>query len=362
MALDLLGSLFKQDAAKQQKSDDTAVIGVDIGSSAIKIVQLHTKKGTATLDTYGELQLGPYEGVEIGRQTHLRVDKLTEAFVDILREAAASAHTIAVAISYNASFNAIVTMPTDDMEKITAMVPIEARKYVPVPLTDVTLDWFPVSARSEEKTTKVLLAAIHNDALSRYDAMVKGVELTTKYTEVEMFSTIRSVVSQDDETVAIIDFGASSTKLYLIHKGVIGRTHSVPQSGVELTRSLSTALGIDFRLAEETKRVSGILNNDERATRALAGVLEKGLREIHKMITRYEEEESRTVGKVIVSGGGALLQGLIPYTQDMLSREVVLGDPFAKVAYPAFLEDTLREAGPAFAVAVGAALSTLNEG
>lgn len=354
MALDLLGSLFKKDTPKP---DNDGVIGVDVGSAAIKIVQLHKKKNVMTLDTYGELQLGPYEGVEIGRQTHLRIDKLTEALVDILREAAASSRVVTVAISYNASFNAIITMPTDDTDKITAMMPIEAKKYVPVPLSDVTLDWFPVSAHSDKKTTKVLLAAIHNDALKRYEAMVQGIELSMGGMEIEIFSTIRSVVEHDDETVAIIDFGAGSTKLYIVHKGVVGKTYSIPMNGTDLTRELSKAAEVDFRQAEEMKRTTGLMGGSEVGIRAMSVILERGLREIHKMIDRYTEEESHTVEKIILSGGGALLKGLIPYTEDMLSCKTVLADPFAKVAYPAFLEDTLKEAGPAFAVALGIALS-----
>jgi len=357
-AFSKLTSLFKTDVLSRE---DTGVVGVDVGSSAIKIVQLHTSKGVATLDTYGELQLGPYENVEIGRTTHLRVDKLTEAFVDILREASATAHNIAVAISYNSSFVTIITVPTADTEKIAAMIPVEARKYVPVPLNDVVLDWFPVSARSPQKTTKILLAAIHNDAVNKYDAMIRGADLVNTCSEIEMFSSIRSVVSQEDDTVAVIDFGGGSTKLYLVQKGVVGKTHSVQMSGTELTLALSKALGMDFRQAEELKRTSGLhgIPNDDRAQKALVAVLERGLREIHKVILRYEEEEEQSVKKIIVSGGASLLLGLPAYAQDMLSRPVEIADPFSKVAYPAFLEDTLKEAGPAFAVAVGAALRGL---
>jgi type IV pilus assembly protein PilM len=164
MAFDLskISSLFTSEISKVQKR---TVVGLDIGSSAIKIVQLNDTKGVPTLETYGELQLGPYENVEIGRTTHLPTGKQVEAFVDIMREASATATNIACAISYNSSFSTIISVATTDTEKIGTMIPVEAKKYVPVPLNEVTLDWFPVSAKSESKTTKVLLAAIHNDAL-----------------------------------------------------------------------------------------------------------------------------------------------------------------------------------------------------
>lgn len=358
MALDFskLSALLKKDVSS--KSSSVGVIGVDVGSSSIKIVQLHENRGVATLDTYGELQLGPYENVEIGRTTHLRIDKLIEAFVDIIREAAADARKVSVAISYSSSFMSIITMLTDNQEKIPAMIPIEARKYIPVPLGDVTIDWFPISMHGERKEMKILLAAIHNDAINRYESMVKGADLEIGGTEIEFFSTLRTVVTHADEVVAVIDFGASATKVYVINKGVVGKTHSVLMNGVELTNAIMQVRGVDFRTAEEQKRSEGltIVAGDSALEKAFTQILERGFREIHTVLKRYEEEEGIAVEKVILCGGGAQLRGLVPYTQDMLSCPTELTNPFAKVAYPAFLEDTLKDAGPVFTVAVGAAL------
>lgn len=358
MAFDLskLTSFLKADIAASPKH---SVVGVDVGSSAIKIVELHDTKGIPTLHTYGELQLGPYENTDIGRATHLPPAKLIEAFIDILRESSATSHNVAVAISYNSSFSTIISVPTTDMEKIAPLIPVEAKKYVPVPLSEVTLDWFPVSARSEAKMTKILLAAIHNDAIKKYQTMVHGADLHTEFTEIEMFSTIRSSVSQQDTTLAIVDMGASSTKLYLVHNGVVGKAHTMLMSGVDFTAALAKALGVDFTKAEEIKRSVGLDSGEPQVARVLMPMLERGFREMHRAIARYEEEEGVAVEKIILSGSGALLRGLPGYVSELLARPVAIADPFAKVAYPAFLEDTLHEAGPAFAVAVGTALRAL---
>ncbi len=360
MAFDLskLTSLLKVDIAKPGKK---TVVGVDIGSSSIKVVQLADKKGVPTLETYGELQLGPYENSDIGRTTHLPTIKLVEAFVDILRESSVTAKDVALAISYSGTFTSIIPIPTTDTTQISSMIPVESRKYIPVPLNEVTIDWFPVSARSDASQTNILLVAIHNEVLKKYDAMVKGASLNSTFRELEMFSSIRSSVSQEDDTVAIIDIGAGSSKLYIAEKGVVGKTHSVLMSGVEFTNALSQALGISFKEAEEMKRKVGLLSTaeDQRAVKALTAVLERGLREMHKVMQRFEETDQIKIGKVILSGSGSLLLGVSVYAQDLFSRPVVVADPFSKVAYPAFLEDTLKEAGPSFAVAVGAALRAL---
>ncbi len=358
MSFDLskLSKLLKKDTPRPHT---TAVIGVDVGSSSVKIVQIHDNKGVATLDTYGELQLGPYGDAEIGRTVRLRIDKLVEALLDIVREAGATADQVAYAISYSASFTTVITVPETDPEKFGTVIPLEARKYVPVPLSDVTLDWFPVSAHTEEKGTKVLLAAIHNESLNRYTTMLQGAQMVAVAQELELFSTIRTVVDQKDTTVAIIDCGAGSTRVSIVHKGVLGRTHNVALSAIDLTLAIAKQRGVDFSTAEEEKRVKGlgIVVDSPELEKSFVQILEKGFREIMAVLTLYEQEEGIPIDKVILSGGGALLRGLLPYTNDMLSRPTALANPFAKVAYPAFLEDTLKEAGPSFAVALGAALN-----
>ncbi|MCX6738578.1 MAG: hypothetical protein NT098_00815, partial [Candidatus Parcubacteria bacterium] len=63
------------------------VIGLDIGSSVIKVVQVRKEQGRAVLETYGELALGPYGGFDVGRATNLPADKIVEAIKDLFREA-----------------------------------------------------------------------------------------------------------------------------------------------------------------------------------------------------------------------------------------------------------------------------------
>lgn len=337
------------------------VVGVDIGASSIKIVQLGTRKNVPTLETYGELQLGPYAGIEIGRTTKLPVEKATEAFVDILRESSADATEAALAIPYLSSFVTVIDVPTVDESKLASMVPVEARKYIPVALNEVSLDWFPLD-QSTGRSTKLLLAAIHNEGLKRQQNIVTRGGLQHTITEIELFSTIRAASAQSDSDVAIVDLGGGSTKLYLVSDGTVRRTHSLRLSGSELTEQYARAAGIEFEAAEEAKRTHGIaeVGNAPEASKALRRTIERGLQEIHRVIEQHTKEEDIAVKKIILTGGGALLRGLDTYAADQLQRTVVIADPFKKVAYPAFLEDTLKEAGPSFAVAVGVALRAMN--
>ncbi len=339
------------------KKNDS-VIGIDIGSSAIKIVQIKKKKGKAVLETYGELALGPYAGIEIGRATNLPMDKIAEALTDVLREANTTTKQCGITLPLSSSLITFMTVPTTDEKQLGGMVTLEARKYIPISLSKVALDWIVLGPTEDQASTRVLVSAIYNEAMEWYEAILRAGTYTIAAREIEAFSVIRSAVSPKDETVAIIDLGASSTRLYIVTKGVVRKTHSVPLSGVAITTALAGELDIDFEKAEEKKRVLGLEGDaqDLRVQKVILSQVERGLRELHTVIKRFEESESVKIQKIILSGGGALLVGLPAYAHDMFSIPVMVAEPFAKVAYPAFLEKTLKEGGAPFAVALGAAL------
>ena len=127
-----LSSLFKK---------ETSVLGIDIGSSAVKVVQVKKKHGRAVLETYGELALGPYAGIEVGRATNLPAEKRIEAVKDILREAKTTTVICGAALPLSASLISFITIPPVPDKQVGDVVAIEARKYIPVPLSEVLLDY-----------------------------------------------------------------------------------------------------------------------------------------------------------------------------------------------------------------------------
>jgi type IV pilus assembly protein PilM len=351
-----LDNVFKQFTHSLASHGKEHTVGIDIGSSSMKVVELYDNKGVPTLNTYGELQLGPYGDIEIGRTTNLQVATLAQALIDIVRESSVATKSGVLAIPYNASFVTVITVQTTDQNEINSLIPTEAKKYIPVPMNSVSLDWFVLSS-GENNTSKVLVAAIHNESLKRYRSAVAAAGLKDKTTEIEIFSAVRSSIAQEDTAVGVLDMGASGTRLYITDRGSVRKAHSIRVGGLELTQLLASTLHMEFVEAEELKR--GGLSNHAEAEKVLTSALQRGFHEIAQVIKRYEEDEKQTVEKVILSGGGALLLNVDKVAQDIFGKSVVRSDPFSKTAYPAFLEDVLTEAGPSFSVAVGAALRML---
>lgn len=377
-----LGPDFFKSLFRKEKS----VLGVDIGSSFVKVVQLRKKGGRAVLETYGELALGPLAGMEVGRMTNLSEDKLAQALSDILREANATAETAGLSIPLAASLVSFVEMPLLSEKELKEMIPIEARKYIPVPINEVTLDWWivPKTEEIEEEAgggeaeggeggaekpkaprkVDVLIAAIHNATLEKYNQVVKKTGLEASFFEIEVFSTIRSTFGREISPVMIFDMGAGMTKLSIVDKGVINSVHIVSRGSQEITLNTATSLGLSIARAEELKRELGLLGVTAEGL-SLAEIAKTNLdyvfSEANRVLLNYERKHNKAVSKIILTGGGVLLKGFLPEAAKNLEAEVELGDPFAKVEAPAFLTDVLKEAGPEFAVAIGVAIRKLQE-
>jgi len=357
--------------------EDTSVLGIDIGSSSIKVVQVSKRKGQAVLETYGELALGPYAGIEIGRATKLGPDKIIEAIKDILKEANTSTPQCAVAIPMKSSMVSIIKIPTLNEKQLASMIPIEARKYIPVPISEVTLDWFVIPKMKEEvdsnlvsqEETKaeffeVLVVAIHNNVLNDYGVIVSGSQLQASFFEIEMFSTIRSVLeSGDKEPVMICDIGAGATKLYIAERGVVYDSHIISRGSQDITLNMSKAMSIDVSFAEKLKRNFGKNTTEQDAQiKEIADlVISPIFSDINTVMLNYQKKRNKNISKVVLIGGGAMLDGVQQKAEQQLGVKVVVGDPFSKLQAPAFLSDVLKRTGLSFSTAIGLAIRKLQE-
>lgn len=349
-----------------------SVLGIDISSSSIKIVQLKKEGGVAVLETYGEIALGPYAELDIGQATNLSPEQIATALTDLMTEANVTTKNCGVSIPFSTSLISFIQMPNLEHKELEKMIPLEARKYIPVPISEVQLDWFIIpeeeseyySGKKEENKVSVLLVAIHNEILEKYRSILKGADLNPSFFEIEVFSTIRASVGRSVNPVAIIDIGSSVTKIYIVEYGIVKSSHVINKGSQDITVALSKATNISFKKAEELKRTLGISeNNSEAEHTAQTSLLtiDSLFSEAKKIILTYQRENNKNVGQVVFTGGGAGLKGILEIAKKHFDVEASVTDPFSKVKTPAFLENVLEKAGPGFAVAIGLALRKLQE-
>ncbi len=358
-------SLFSKEAK--------SVLGVDIGTSSIKIVQLRRESGRVVLETYGAIALGPYAGVEIGRSTALPTKKIVEALKDVIREANVTTTDAAIAIPYSASLISIVKMPSSVEKQLAEIMPIEARKYIPVPINEVLLDWFVIGSGEKKTgyadTIEVLLVAIHNETIAKFRTLAAEATLAISFFEIEVFGAVRAALNRGIAPVAVVDMGAATTKFYAVERGLIRESHIINHGGQDLTLSVARSLGITVKQAEERKRKYGLTHAGIVPTTGIAGNLQQSLElslsplisELAHTITAYEARTKQSFSAIVLTGGGATLKGIKELMQQRIQNEIRIADPFGKTQAPAFLESILKEIGPEFCVAVGLALRHLQE-
>jgi len=357
-----LSKIFKGVSASV-KVGPKKVIGLDLGDSAIKAVELEESDGLIVLKTYGELQLGPYAGKDLGEVVDLEATKKVEAIVDLVREAGIGSKEGTMAIPLSASFMTVIPMTAASQEELSSKIPVEARKYIPVPLTDMSLDWRELDSavNQTENLHEVLIVAVENTALVRYRDLIRLSGLSAAPSEIEAFSSLRSLWRSNDQSIAIVDLGAHTSKLYIAKDGLLERVHRVTAGGTMITKRLAELASMSFREAENLKRNQAEGSNKSDVLKATESVLERPLQEFKRIIDQYEIRTNQPLSRVVVTGGVSNGVGNTLLVANALNREVESPDAFAKVAYPAFMEDTLLSISPSFHVAVGAALKTFEE-
>lgn len=337
-----------------------SVLGIDVGSSAIKIVQLRKERGRAVLETYGEIALGPYIQKSVGQAVQVPNDVIVTALGDLMKESKATTKNTGVAVPLSASLISLIEVPALSPDKLEKLIPIEARKYIPVPVSEVLLDWYslPKNPNDEKDAahSEVLIVAIHKERVGQYQQIVADSKLETTFFEIEAFSTTRAVLDRGIQPKLVIDMGASSTKIYIVEAGIIKESHVVNRGSQDITQAIAQSQNISFEEAEQKKRQGG-----EGVTSYIESTLTYVFSEVRRIVLQYQSKHNVSVVEAFLSGGGSLAQGVVALAEERLDATVTVSDPFAKVEAPAFLADVLKEAGPEFAVAIGLALRKLEE-
>ncbi|MEO5635190.1 MAG: type IV pilus assembly protein PilM [Candidatus Paceibacterota bacterium] len=355
-----------------------SAVGIDIGSSSIKVVEIKRKGSKAILETYGAIALGPYDNAEAGQVTNLSVEKIGEALKEVLKQSGVTSTTAAFAVPIQSSLIFTIELPKHISEsEMSTVIPTEARKYIPLPITEVSLDYFTLpqkEASFEEMNkedgsapnraldkTNVLVVATQNDAVARYRSIVSQAGLYASFFEIEIFSSIRSNFEHELSPVLLIDFGASRTKLSIVEFGIVKNYHTIDRGGADITQSISKSFSIPFAEAEKKKKEFGLLGDP--AEKSLAEIIKIHtdyiFSETNNVLLSYEKKYNRAISKVIFTGGGCQLKGLKEIAVNNFRAEIETGNPFAKVNAPAFLAKVLETMGPEFAVALGLALRKL---
>jgi len=343
-------------------------LGIDIGTSFVKMVEVSRFGNRRKLESYGSLPASvlydkKFRTFEKSSLLFSSKD-IARAITAIMEEAQIKTRQAIFSIPDFSTFFTNFELPPMSKEELQQAVRYEARQHIPLPLGEVTLDWQVIEGKTadERKTNlKILLVAVPNEVINQYREIASASNLELFALEAEAFSLFRSLVGEDEKgNVAIIDIGAQSTTCNIVENKVLKISHSFDMGGNELAKIISKGLNLEYSEAEDLKNKYGISGGEkEEVKQVLLPLIDVILLEVQKIFDNFYRQGGKEVEKVILAGGIALLPGLKEYFAQTLKKETEIANPFSNLFYPPILEDTLKEMGPSYSIAVGTALRGL---
>ncbi len=343
-------------------------LGIDIGTSSIKMVELSSWAGRKKLENYGEISASvlykkPFRTAD--KSSLILSDKdIARAIKAVTEEAGIKSKHVAFSIPDFSTFFTTFELPAMSLEEVPQAVRAEARRHVPLPLGEVALDWQIIQPiRSKTEKIKILLVTVPNEVINQYKGIATSLGFKLLALEAEIFGLIRaSLEASEKRTISLIDIGARSTTCSIIDNGALRISHSFDISGNNLTERVSKGLTVEYEAARVLRNKYGILSTgggikESNIKEILIPLVDIIIGEIDGVFKKYNTTEGKSVEKIILCGGTAFLPGLLEYFQNHFpKKEVEISNPFSKIFFSPILDQTLQNLGPSYAIALGMAL------
>lgn len=412
-------------------------IGVDLGTSTVKVVQLAKTGRDISLVTYA-VAGNPNPLIALPSADAVEVE--TVLLREMFRRAGVGRAPVVAALPILSVFSTVLELPEMSARDMDAAVAFAARRYVPSPLSDVVLGWTLIGSPRETRSPasgtsvsasdsggsvtsaaggidldtgeaagpapsdageparsgfaagdaggpakssapagnggtaaphaakrriqEVFLTAAPRDLVGRYTAFFDRLGIGLHALEVESNPLARSLLAGEARPVLLVDLGDRATSFAVVDGGYLRLNQAMDVGGITLTHAIAEKLSISPEEAEKRKRTEGMSRGDVATPLAAAmrPVLGELIQRGEVLRRLYERKKTRTLGRVILIGGGARLPGLTSFWTGITGLPAEVGNPWRGVSVPAALANRLQALGPSFAVAVGLALRPFEGG
>lgn len=344
-----------------------AYLGVDIGTTSIKAVEVRGGARTPEVINYAFLESGGYLArVNDALQTStlkLFERETVELLGLLLGQLKPGTQEAVASLPVFAAFTTVLDFPDMKPADLEKAIPFQAKRYVPLPLSEVAIEWLKVGEFRDENGfahIRVLLISVPQEHIKKYRRIFKLVGLDLVALEVESVSMARLFGGVDPTPTLVLDIGSRSTNIMFLGDGRLRFSVQSDFAGASLTQALASSLGIHPLRAEELKKQRGIAGtgpNYELST-VMLPFLDAILNEIRNAWVRYTTQfpESPPIERIILSGGTANLLGIEEYFRKEFSIPVVKAAPFEKFSCASEMEPFIPEISPVLSVALGLTL------
>jgi type IV pilus assembly protein PilM len=337
------------------------LVGLDIGTSSIKAVVLKQSSKGFALENLGIEPLPPEVIVD---RSILDATVVVDALTKLFNRSRIRDKDVAISMSGNAVIVKKIQIPHMTEQELRESIRWEAEQYIPFDIEDVDIDFAILEPGEDGRDMDVVLVAVKKDKINEYLGLVSQAGLKARVVDVDGFALENQYIVNygimPNETVALIDIGASLMNVVILADGRHALSRDIPVGGNTYTDAIQKELNVSFEQAEALKMGEEIEGISTRTVLdILNSVTEDMSMEIQRSFDFYWATSSKeSIDKVVLTGGCALIPGIDAFLSSRLNMVVEVGNPFLSIPYSErrFSPEFMQQAAPLCAVAVGLAI------
>jgi type IV pilus assembly protein PilM len=338
-----------------------SLVGLDIGSSEIKVVELTEIGDQLTITGFGRAKVTSKEATR-------------DAIAEALRRSGIKTKRVATAVSGRSVIVRYINMVSMSDEELKSALRFEADKYIPFELDEVVLDCVRIEEAAEaaggNKEMKVLLVAVKRNVIDEHLQVIGGLGLTPVVIDVDSFALGNAFemnslhsprVDDDQKVISLVDIGAVKTNINILKGNTSYFSREVYMAGNDFTDAIARRLGVDP--VEATEMKVNPEGRQESIEESILPVLEDLGNEIHLSFDYFENQFDHEVDEVYISGGSSAIPGLKPSFERIFDRRIQIWDPTENLEIRSDKIDVqeLKDHHGQLAIAVGLASRLLEE-
>lgn len=339
-----------------------AIVGLDIGASAVKVVQL--KRGNPpSLSGFAIVPL-PHEGAVVDGNI-ADPETVAEAIKEAMSQIAAKGCPIHTALSAQNVIVRFINMPVMSKEDLEETIKYEAEQYVPYAIEDVSISFEQLTQVDSDVGAGqllILLVVAQKEMIGSYMGCLKMAGLMPEVLDVDSLAVLNALhrTIEESSVVSVIDIGAATTNISLLKDGVLQFNRSIPIAGNNITMVIQNVLKLDFEQAENVKINEGISveeGEENEVSEVVRTIIEELASEIRRSFDYYKAQYRESgIDKIILTGGSSKLRNIDLFLANELGVEVELGDPLADLEVELADQEELQEKLLELTVSIGLSL------
>jgi len=331
--------------------------GLDIGTTAIRLVQLSGTLSTKTLVKYASVPLDTKLSLSDSKADQQKLGQAVQAF---LQESQITTPNVSVGVPSQRVFTTIVDIERLPMNELAKSIRYQADSLIPTPIAQSKFDWALIGDSPKDKTkVEVLLSSVPNSFIESRLDMLEAIGLNVVAFEPDNLALARAIIAAEATLPQmVLDIGNSNTDLVIAMNGAPRLTRSIPTGSEAIIRSAVQNLNIDEEQAKQFVFKFGLSKDklEGQVHQAIIGTIDILVSEIDKSIKFFQSRYTDAkLDRMIVTGGASALPEFPLYMANKFDMNVEIGSAWRNVSFPADRQNELLAVSNHFGVAAGLA-------